>query len=380
MDTNQEITDDLLEYLEGCCRPLCMIFTPFRTVHHPVFDLATLLEFYEISPLNKIEMKFKSLRGPLDVVDVYVGKEATDELSNFVGFLKFNDDLETSNGAAYTWRYSDILVLGRNRLADVPVDIPMDMFPWTSVPFSFVDDIKLFRYEIFPGYVSQHKLVRCCISCRKTKKRCVSVEGMECESCAPGCCQPSEGEEYGRAEHFYQVTAAHAFVLSPPYQHLIQCVKEVTKCNKNPKMNATMRKMLKVIVQTRYFGSSSEAEEIVKANARSVQTVEFRNGYMKIVSESNMEEVFGFNAYETTRNAKIRVACVTPHLGLADPKKMYSIIDASLSRPGEIFYLEDSVMFRVRLGGRHIFRPTRIYMVGGVKAEDHMTFVVGWTY
>lgn len=378
MDINQEINDDLLEYLEDCCRPLCMIFRPFSTVHQAVFDLATLLEFYQISPSNKIEMAFDCAQGPLDILDVYVGKKVKEELGNFVGFLQFNENLKSVNCATYTWHYDIIIAVGRNRLADVVVDIPLHMFPWTCTPFS-IDDANVFDLEVNSGYISQHGLARCCLLCRKKKKSCVSVGGMACKSCDPGFCEPSDGEEYGRAQMFYEATAAHAFAFCAPYQHLIQCVKAATKCNKNPKMNSTMRQQLKKMVETAHSNQYNlRHEEHVILNSKSVQTVEFRNGHMKVIHEMNMEGVFGFNKYSKSKHSKNHVTCVSPHLGLATPDKVYSMIDAALSQPGKIFYVEDSLMFKE--DGVYTFRPGRIYMVGGIKSEDCITFVVGWTY
>lgn len=379
IDENQELSVDLLTYFEGCLHPLCMVFTPFCTTHQSFHDLSSLLAEHQISPYNKVEFRISNATGALDAIDIYYGNGTDIELNNFTGFLRFNPQLQPTNNATYVWKYSVVIAVGRNKLSGEMVDIPISMFPWTSVPFSINSETDIFQRDIPSGYVSMHQLIRACVKCLKRKKPCIRLPGMVCAGCDVDKCEAEKGEEYGRAEAFYESAAVNSFAFSPAYQHLIQCVKVATQCNKVPRMNAAMRQDLKMLVQTRYSGHANPiAEQEVIRNSRSAQAVEFRHGDMKVLFEKEMQGVFGFTAYPQSRLAKVKVASVTPHLGLASPDKSYSIVDAAISRPGEIFYMEDSVMFME--GGKHVFRPARIFMVGGVPSEDCMSFVVGWIY
>lgn len=366
------MNSDFFDLLAESTRPLSMVFQAFVTSHELYRDVATLLAKYHVNAANKVEFLVKNGNGHLDVVDVYYDHPSDIESSNFMGFLAFNRNLDTVNGATYLWKYRTIIAVGRNRLSGAMMDIPAYMFPWTMFPF--VATSNLFHEPIVSDAPPRHQLVRTCKTCQKTKKSCIRLDGMCCTACPPGKCEPVDGEENARAQLFHDSATSNAFAFSPPYQHLIQSVKAAQECSRSPKLNAVARKYLKLLVEEFHVGVVNPVtEQEVFRSCRSAQIVEFLNGRMRVVLEKNMGGVFGFDAYEKTRLKKVKVACCTPHLGLSSPQKAYSLVDAAISRPGEIFYLEECIMLR---GGE--FVSARIFMVGSAQSEDRMTFVVGW--
>lgn len=374
----EQLSDSLFTFLEEVANPLCLVFRPFVTSHESFADVPSLLHRYNVNPANKTEMILANACGGLDSVDIFYDEVCENESTNFTGFLDFNRNLVTANNARCIWKYKTIIVVGRNGLSGTIMDIPTYMFPFTYYPF--LVDYNLFD-EAPPSYEMEtlHHLVRACKNCQKTKKPCTPLDGMVCTGCVNAKCEPTDAEENFRAQHCYDAATSKAYALSPPYQHLIQSVKTVYCCNRSPKLNAASRRELKQLVQASVIHSTNPAkEQLLYQSCRSAQIVEFINGKMRVVLEKNMEGVFGFSAYEQTRLRKVKVACATPHFGLANFEKAISMVDVAIFRPGELFYIEDSVMYKEQ--GGYVFRPTRMFIVGGIYSEDRMSFVVGWNY
>lgn len=123
-------------------------------------------------------------------------------------------------------------------------------------------------------------------------------------------------------------------------------------------------------------------EQLVILGSEAFQIVHFKNGTVSISREKNSGGLFGFTVYVEAMN-RVRAALATPHFGLAKAETAYSFIDAALGAPGEIFYLEETCMYAVKAEDGVIsynFRPTRIYIVSSIKAEDDMSLVVGWMF
>jgi hypothetical protein len=372
--------DVLVDYFADSVKPLAMVFSTFNTTHRTYDTVEQLLAEYGVSASNKVELVVPG-DSHLQVIEVYYGNRWSTDLANFLGFINFNG-LETQNGATYRWAYDVIVAVGRLRVGsvDIPVDIPAHMFPFSTVPFSLVDSPDIFNVGVPAVHPVLHTLVRRCSSCATRKRSCLAVPGMTCQNCAPGTCRPQEGEENGRAQMFYDATAAVSYALSPPYQHLIQSVKAAVGSNKEPKIPHHVRCFLKGLVQDRHVtGPRPATSEVLKSNCAAVQVVRFQNGTMSRVYERGVEQLFGFEDYEGCRLSKVRVAAATPHLGLARAEKSYSLIDAALSRQGEIFFFEDQIMYK-RGPREYGFKMARLYLTASVIAEDDMIFTLGWTF
>lgn len=353
-----------------------MIFFPFLTLHVTYDALPTLLGNYGLTPSQHIEMVVANPDSAVDRIDVYYGSRAPTELQNFVGFVKY---AHLTSTIAYRWDYDVIVAVGRNALSGVILDIPVSMFPWTAVCFSVDATPTIFQSPLLQiPCQPQHTYVRRCFQCSIRKHVCAVLPGMRCASCDASNlgCHPQEGEEYARAEYFYDRMAATAFAFCAPYQHLIQSVKVKLRCEKAPRMPARSRaELLGFMTTVPFAGYCPEAEQIILRMCASVQCVRFQNGTMTIPWERNMKDIHGFNAYTLCRLVKVRVAAVSPHFGLSSPEKAFGIIDSALDQVGNIFWLED-----VFMSPTYKFRLGRMYMVAAIYSEDHMTFTVGWTF
>ena len=184
---------------------------------------------------------------------------------------------------------------------------------------------------------------------------------------------PGATEELARIKKCYDSMVSNAFALSPPYQHLIQCVKARHLYNGEPKMSSAARAILVGLVKHLYRGGDDAAEEMVKSHCGSWQHVRIVNGVMSIV-DRNMEGVHGFSGHINRKQNKVKAASIVPHFGLPKFEWAVSLIDNVLQRPGYIHWLEDCVMYGSG------FRTARIMLVARIESEHDMSFVAGWVF
>lgn len=348
-----------------------MVFMPFSTSHKPFVDVASLLESYGIGEHQVIKMALPQPQEDLNMVKVYFGKPSDVELLNFKGFMDYNQ-LQTPNGATYLWRYDVIVVVGF--CGDVVVDVPPSMFPWPRLYYSNYDNPDIFLCPIMADWPPQHMLMCKCFNCTREKRACVPVIGMGCNTCAPGKCSPSSGEELARIRKCYDVMVSMSFALSPPYQHLIQSVKTFSRYNGEPKMSSRSRARLVYVVKELYRGAGSLAgEQLIKLHAHAHQVVCVVDGQM-VVENHNMKGLYGFNANVHRHENKAKAASIVPHFGLPRFELAVSLVNNALQSPGWVFWLEDCVMYGSG------FRTVRLMITARINSEHNMMFVVGWVF
>lgn len=355
------------------------MFKPFYTEFHAYDDLHALLISMDIPVTNKVVMKHvrEGPPDPITHIHIYIGRGSDCVLDNLKGFVVYNN-LVTENGVSILWGLRNAVAVGYNCMTNTVLDLPMSTFPWSASLFCFEDNPKIFQRRSTVIPIPSHTLFTACSRCKRYKMKCIPLPGLRCVRCqaANVVCAPSVncGEENSRFIGMYDCLIKVSFGLSPPYRLLIQTVKVRVGHNGEPFMNQHNHAILKAIVDEQYKPQwDSRAEELIVANCGCYQVVRFTEGVMRIDREQAMHLLYGFEDVSTKKMKKIRAASVIPFLGLDRPALAYSLIDNAMSRPGQIFYINASILMR-----NWNTVSARLYMTVANHGNGNFMFVLGW--
>lgn len=348
-----------------------LLFLPFVTKIIYFESLVALLAEYFPNPCNPhLQLPVHGHRF-WNQVDIYVGDQSPIRLGNLWRFLDFNK-LDTVNvGTCYTFA----IAVGRNRLSGMEVDIPPSGFPWVSDFFGIVDNPFFFVTRPQPNMRNPHVLRLTCRTCKLAKKRCLR-EGMPCNTCHKACipCVPNQDEDQRRRRETANECRKNIDVLCPLHQYTINLF--VRRCHGDSPLAATSMAALGAYVQTNtLFQDNTSLEIAVKEYVNSYQKVAFVEGELRLVEEKEMTMIWGFEVGNRWTHKLDKISLVTPHLGMHKPLDAYSLIDAALGNPGELFYVDLCVLDKA-------FEPraVRIVALGATHSATHVQILLGWKF
>jgi hypothetical protein len=349
---------------------MAMVFTPFATVREHYRDVSEFLESQGILASSKVVLTMPYVHPYIHELHAYVGSGSPNELTSFRHFVD-NNGLQNQLGVRLQWVYEKVVLVAMH--GDVVVDVPLSMFPLPLQMDDHLDQPAMFTSPVSEDYVSTHRLAAACARCHMSQIRCTALEGLVCPGCCPDHCKPSTLEDGARAAACYHAAAKYFFALTPPFQHLIQCVKTVCGYNGEPKMPASTRRSLVQLVRAEYLHGNQElAIKLINASD-AFQRVRFLNGVMTVEAEVGTTNQYRFEHYRG--KGEDRARCAVPHFGIAEYYNAYSLINSALSNPGAVYCFEGSIMHK---GGE--VRDTRIFVNACVWEDYDIRFIVGWKY
>lgn len=348
---------------------VALIFFPFAThlLYYDCVDELLMSHFgMVLEPYLRLPIKGHQF---MDQVELYVGNSCSLRLDNMTRFLRFNS-LDTSNiGTGYKM----CIAIGRDSLSGMPVDIPLTAFPWVTTFFKESSDPRFFL--TFPSelQVNSHRFLSTCRRCQDVHCRCLR-DSLGCSPCTRAGveCVAGKDEAVKRRrlalaevrKNISSLCALHQYTLNLFLRsHGDQPTRVSTV--------VTLGNMLAVVTRTK---RNQLLEESLFYYAAAFQHVSIVNGELRLVQEVGMEDLWGFEVVEFDHKND-RASRMTPHLGLHKVSDAYSLIDAVLETPGELFYLDACILTR-----RFAARPARIMALGIVVTSIHVEIMMGWKF
>lgn len=365
------MTSDFLGHLSSTAtKTVALLFLPFTTKMVYYECVASLVgEVFGDQRQPDLQIPVAN-RPTLDRLDIYVGDPSGIRLSNLWRFLDFNEITTVNSRLNYTMA----LVVGVNVVHDVYVDIPISAFPWPSGFYSVQQDHRFFLTAPEDGLVNPHAMASICQTCKAAKKRCVRT-GLVCNSCIFSNieCLPGVDEAQKRRNQVGLLARRNVDTLCPIYQYTINIFLRLHSDTLHPAH--TVASLGNFLLSTTQPSRNVHAEHSLEFYADSLQHVVIMSGNIHVLKEERMEDIWGFEVAGGLQNRRYRSSLITPHLGMHSPVDAYSLIDAALGTPGEIFYRDMCILTR-----SFEARSARIMAVGIVLSPVHVEILLGWKF
>lgn len=359
-----------LNHLSGTStRTIALVFFPFNTQVVYYDTVEELLSGYFDIPRESYLRLSVSGHEFMDQVELYVGQPSPIRLDNMARFLRFNS-LDVSNiGTSYAM----CIVVGRDSLSGMPVDVPLTTFPWVTTFFKESNDTRFFLTFPSEPQVNPHRLISTCSRCQELHCRCVR-DGLACSTCTragldcmPGKDEPTKRRRLALAEVRKNISALCAL-----HQYTLNLF--LRSHGDQPTRVSTVVALGNFLVATIIPKRNPLLEQSLEFYSDAFQHVSIINGEIRLVREVGMEDLWGFELADFPHKSD-RASRMTPHLGLHKVSDAYSLIDAALETPGELFYLDTCILTRGFLAV-----TARVMALGIVLSSTHVEIMLGWKF
>jgi hypothetical protein len=334
---------------------VAMRFSRFDTRAFTFSSLAPTISGLTLSasvPINNIV-------SPCDHLDFYVGMATEHALYNLHAFFQYNGWVSDR-----MWQYDVVIVVGKNTLSGITVDVPVSLFPWCIDYFG----AREFCMPFTQGLVSTHRLTAACIDCGRLKRACqINREG-DCNRCAEGTCRPNVGKEIENMRFvFLKHLTTNRHVLCPGFQYLLSVCGNANGYTKIHSAADTLALGDYITITGRHICK----EDVIRTTSQATQLVNFKHGTLHIVEANNMGKRLGF--VRTANRGKYALSVNIPGFGMADPHHSYSLLNSALQSPGEFFFADALVR-----GADLEVSPARIQILAQWEDLDSLWVMVGW--
>jgi len=358
-----------LDHLSGTVtKMVALMFLPFAThllYYDSVDDL--LAQYFGGAREPYLRLSLTSHQY-MDQVELYVGKPSGLRLDNMARFLRFNN-LDISNiGTGYEM----CIAIGCESMTGLAVDIPLTAFPWVTTFVSVSSQMFFLSFPEEPQ-VNPHRLLSSCQRCQDLHCRCLR-EGMECVPCSRAGLECLAGREEAakrRRKALIEVRK-NIGVFCALHQYTLNLF--LRSHGEQPTRVSTVLALGNILASTVVSKRNQPLEESLLFYADASQHVSIVNGELRLVHQLNMEDLWGFEVAEFDHKSD-RASRMTPHLGLHRVSDAYSLIDAVLETPGELFYLDTCILTR-----EFNTRSARIMALGIVVSSIHVEIMLGWKF
>lgn len=365
--------DSFIDHLESTLpKMMAMLFLPFQTkiVHYENLE-SLLMEYFSTTAINPVARYPMDGRCGLDQINLYAGRSTSVRLGNLWRFLDFNGVNTINVGVCYDM----VVVVGRNVLSDLEVDIPISRYPWLRHYYNHIIHGGARFFMTFPedGLVNTHSLRSTCSTCKQNKKRCVRG-GLTCFACTSAnvVCVYGVDEAQKRRRESHAALRKNVDILCVTFQYIINLFSRrygdgLHPANVVSNLASTLHDTIPVF--------NLQLEESVMFYADSFQHVAIMGGEISITRETRMDELWGFESPDEFQNRRDKTAVIAPHLGMVDPLDAYSLLNAAFDSPGELFYRDMCLVTRDFKG-----KSARIMAIAGTFGASHVTILLGWKF
>lgn len=346
-------------------RAFCLVFLPFSTFALGLDSVPAITEKFQATHLLET-IDIPADGGPMDEIDIYVGRPNDMTLLNVKRFFHFNN-LFTDR----SWAYDVVIMVGKNKSSGIIVDVPGSAFPWCIDIFSFEGPLPPMPEEM----VSGHQYSAACASCYSPRKcTCLIPRVGDCHRCQPGTCVPRVPIELGNA------TAAMVdriildiSVICPMFQHLFYSVATLHGIQRLlPTINRTLLKRF-IESDDSIFRRDFLKEAHFKTIVSESQMVQFSDGKMMILEGDVHKDRIRFAVPTKSDKSKIAVGKCFPFFGAASVWDMISLFNSALQSPGKIF-MRDMALWNKKL----VPLASRLMMMAQVQDVNNVIILVGW--
>jgi hypothetical protein len=352
-------------------KTMALLFTPFHTkivYYESLVDL--LAEHFPSSIQPSARYPMDGVSG-LDQVDVYSGEVTGVRLGNMWRFLDYNGINTINVGLCY----DKVLVVGRNLIADLEVDIPISRFPWLRAHYNYSihGDANFFLGFPEKDLFNYHRLLVSCVNCRKAKKRC-NRQGLVCGHCTNmnmSCdAVPEEGPRRNRES--YAGLRKDVDILCPMYQYTINLFgRRYGDGIYHTNVVAALANQLVGVIPV----TNRTLVDSIVFHCNSYQNVSIMAGEIRVVESRNVEDLWGFDVDVRGSRKRDKMTMISPHLGMHTPHDAYSLINSILETPGEIFYRDTCIVTR-----KFKAQSVRLMAMAEIYAANHVMILLGWRF
>ena len=359
-----------LHHLSGTVtRTVALVFFPFSTqlVYYDSVD--DLLANHFGGPREPYLRLSLSGHEYMDQVELYVGQPSTLRLDNMARFLRFNS-LDISNIGT---GYGMCIAIGRDSLSGLAVDIPLTAFPWVTTFFRESGDPRFFLTYPSEPQVNPHRLMSTCQRCQDIHCRCLR-DGLCCSPCTRAGVECLAGKEEAtkRRRLAFGEVRKNISALCALHQYTLNLF--LRSHGDQPTRVSTVVTLGNILAATIVPKRNKFLEESLLFYAGAFQHVSIVNGELRLVHEVGMDDLWGFEVVDFSHKND-RASRMSPHLGFHKVSDAYSLIDAALETPGELFYLDTCILTRE-------FSPlsARVMALGIVLSSTHVEIMLGWKF
>jgi hypothetical protein len=351
--------------MENIMSNLCLVFLQFKTFVLGFESVPMITEKFGATHLIDT-IAIPSDGGPMDQIDIYVGRPNDMTLWNVKRFFHFNN-LFTDR----SWAYDVVIMVGKNAASNIIVDIPQSSFPWCVDIFASNGPLLPMPTEM----VSAHQLTAACASCHAPSKcGCLIPRVGDCHRCQPGACVPRIGPELTNASMaMIDRMILDVSVFCPLFQHLFYSVATIFGVIRSlPTIN---RQLLKRFIQSdaSIFRRDVVKEANFKTTVTEFQLVQFSNGALKILDKSVGKDRIRFAVPNKSDRSKAAVGKMFPTFGAASPWEIISLFNSALGSPGDVF-VRDLALWDKNL----VPIASRLMMMAQVEDVYNIFILVGW--
>lgn len=352
---NEEIESTIGKLSAICFKPFATEVVYYEDLHELMGRYPTLKRSGRYTPTLRYPLE---TTWGMDELRIYTGMEGACQLGNLHRFLDFNGCNVVNVGTFY----DTAIAVGYSTSLHKEMDLPASMYPFLSSYFG-VTGIKFFSSDPLP-VPSTHKLMTACRRCKAGHNRCVR-NALRCNLCiqSKSECIAAVEENEKRKRHFRSAQRKNIDTFCDIYQYTINLF-----CRNIPENLFPAKTVMALGRTLRGVGAPPNERfmDSIEFYATSIQHVRIELGVMEIISENNMNDIWGFHSEDG-------LYTMSPHFGMSHPTDAQGLIDTALRHPGHIFYRDMSLLDK-----KFVPRSRRIIIMGTVLSHECVEFLLGW--